>query len=201
MEFNEKLHELRNKKGLTQQELAQKLYVSRTAISKWESGRGYPSIDSLRDIAKFFSITVDELISPCEALDIAEKDGEQKKNHVRDLIYGLLDMCAALFFFVPFFAARLEDAVKSASLIGIGDINPIIKGLYYILIISLILYGILTLAMQNVRAKAWVKVKGLVSLIISAALVVLFIVGLQPYAAVFTFILLVIKALILIKWH
>ena len=201
MEFNEKLHELRNKKGLTQQELAQKLYVSRTAISKWESGRGYPSIDSLRDIAKFFSITVDELISPCEALDIAEKDGEQKKNHVRDLIYGLLDMCAALFFFVPFFAVRLEDAVKSASLIGIGDINPIIKGLYYILIISLILYGILTLAMQNVSAKAWVKVKGLVSLIISAVLVVLFIVGLQPYAAVFTFILLVIKALILIKWH
>ena len=81
MEFNEKLQELRNSKGLTQQELAEKLYVSRTAISKWDSGRGYPSIDSLREIAKFFSVTVDELISPSEALDIAEKDGEQKKNY------------------------------------------------------------------------------------------------------------------------
>ena len=51
MEFNEKLQELRMNKGLTQDELAEALYVSRTAISKWESGRGYPSIDSLKEIA------------------------------------------------------------------------------------------------------------------------------------------------------
>jgi len=46
MEFNEKLQELRKQRGLTQEELAEKLYVSRTAISKWESGRGYPNIES-----------------------------------------------------------------------------------------------------------------------------------------------------------
>ena len=60
MELNEKLQELRKKKGLTQEELAQALYVSRTAISKWESGRGYPNLDSLRGISKFFGVTVDE---------------------------------------------------------------------------------------------------------------------------------------------
>lgn len=48
MEFHEKLQELRKSRGLTQEELAEALFVSRTAISKWESGRGYPSIDSLR---------------------------------------------------------------------------------------------------------------------------------------------------------
>ncbi|MBR7039698.1 MAG: helix-turn-helix transcriptional regulator, partial [Oscillospiraceae bacterium] len=42
MEFSEKLQTLRKKKGLTQEELAQALFVSRTAISKWESGKGYP---------------------------------------------------------------------------------------------------------------------------------------------------------------
>lgn len=201
MEFNEKLQELRNKKGLTQQELAEKLYVSRTAVSKWESGRGYPSINSLRDIAKFFSVTVDELISPCEALDIAEQDGEKKKNNIRDMIYGLLDMCATLFFFVPFFAVRLENAVVSASLIGISDINPVIEVLFYVFVIAMILFGVLTLAMQNIRLRAWVKAKGLVSLILSSILVTLFILGLQPYAAIFAFVLLIIKALILIKWH
>lgn len=48
MEFNEKLQKLRKEQKLTQEELAEKLFVSRTAISKWESGRGYPSIDSLK---------------------------------------------------------------------------------------------------------------------------------------------------------
>jgi transcriptional regulator with XRE-family HTH domain len=61
MEFHEKLQELRKNKGLTQEELAKELYVSRTAISKWESGRGYPSIDSLKEISKFFSVSIDDL--------------------------------------------------------------------------------------------------------------------------------------------
>ena len=45
MEFSEKLQELRKSRNLTQEELAEALFVSRTAVSKWESGRGYPSID------------------------------------------------------------------------------------------------------------------------------------------------------------
>ena len=76
MEFNEKLQELRKQKGLTQEELATSLYVSRTAISKWESGRGYPNIESLKAIAKFFSVTVDELLSTDEVLTIAEEDSK-----------------------------------------------------------------------------------------------------------------------------
>ena len=53
MEFNEKLQELRKNKNLTQEQLAEMLFVSRTSISKWESGRGYPSIDSLKEISNF----------------------------------------------------------------------------------------------------------------------------------------------------
>lgn len=53
MEFNEKLQELRKNKNLTQEQLAEMLFVSGTAISKWESGRGYPSIDSLKEISNF----------------------------------------------------------------------------------------------------------------------------------------------------
>ena len=47
MEFNEKLVQLRKSRNMTQDELAEALYVSRAAVSKWESGRGLPSIDSL----------------------------------------------------------------------------------------------------------------------------------------------------------
>ena len=70
MEFHEKLQELRKQKNLTQEELSEILFVSRTAISKWESGRGYPSIDSLKAIAEFFGVTIDELLSNRELICI-----------------------------------------------------------------------------------------------------------------------------------
>lgn len=103
MVFNEKLQLLRKQRGITQEELAATLYVSRTAVSKWESGRGYPSIDSLKALAAFFGITVDELLSGNELLTLAEEDSNQKSNYFRDLVFGLLDVCIAVFFFVPFF--------------------------------------------------------------------------------------------------
>lgn len=54
MEFNEKLQQLRKKNNLTQEQLAEQLFVSRTAVSKWESGKGYPNIESLKSISKLF---------------------------------------------------------------------------------------------------------------------------------------------------
>ena len=103
MEFNEKLQELRKQKGLTQEELAEKLFVSRTAVSKWESGRGYPSIESLKAISKFYAVTVDALLSGEELLSISEEDNRQKERHLRDLVFGLLDLGAATLIFLPFF--------------------------------------------------------------------------------------------------
>ena len=104
MEFNEKLQQLRKEKGLTQEELAARLFVSRTAVSKWESARGYPNIDSLKAIARLFSITLDELLSSDEALTLAQRDNEKREIRFRDLIYGLLDLSTALLLFLPFFA-------------------------------------------------------------------------------------------------
>ena len=199
MEFNEKLQELRKQKGLTQEELAEKLYVSRTAISKWESGRGYPNIDSLKEIAKFFSVTVDELLSPNEVLTIAEEDGKRKEKHFRDLIYGLLDICIAMLLFLPFFAEKADGTIQSVSLIALDGVQPYLKIAYFAVVISSIVIGILTLALQNCQWVAWVKSKTTVSLALGAIAVLVFMISSQPYVAVFAFALLAIKALMLIK--
>ena len=127
MEFNEKLQELRKQKGLTQEELAASLYVSRTAISKWESGRGYPNIDSLKAIANLFSVTVDELLSTDEVLTIAEEDSKQREKHFRDLMYGLLDICISLLIFLPFFAEETDGIIQSVSLIALDGVQLYLK--------------------------------------------------------------------------
>ena len=92
MTFGEKIKKLRIDKGLTQDELAEKIFVTRTAVSKWESDRGYPNIDSLKALAGFFSVTVDDLLSSNEVLTIAEEDNKRKEKRFLDMIYGLLDL-------------------------------------------------------------------------------------------------------------
>lgn len=199
MNFNEKLQTLRKQKGLTQEELAQLIFVSRTAISKWESGRGYPNIDSLKRIAELFSISLDELLSSNELLNIAEEDGKQKQNHLVDLMFGLVDICASLLLFLPFFAQRSGDVVGSVSLLQLNSVSPFIIAVYYLVIIALVAMGITTLALQNCQQKLWLKIKIKLSLALSVFGTLSFIAGLQPYAAIYLFIFLIIKVMLLTK--
>lgn len=92
MKFNERLLDLRKKKGWSQEELGYKLDVSRQTISKWESGQTTPELEKLRNLAKIFEISVDELISEEEVLkeDInAEKENKKvpEKNRSKVLKY------------------------------------------------------------------------------------------------------------------
>ena len=196
MEFNEKLQTLRKQKGLTQEELAEILFVSRTAVSKWESGRGYPSIDSLKAIAKFFSVTVDELLSNDEILTIAEEETKTKESHLRDLVFGMLDISVAMFFILPFFGQSENGSVISVSL---PALTGNFRWAYMLIISSIALFGILTLALQNYSNPFWRSNRSVISMLLSVIAVLLFIMGRQPYAAAFLFILLIIKAIMTIK--
>lgn len=199
MEFNEKLQELRKQKGLTQEELAEALYVSRAAVSKWESGRGYPNIDSLKEISRFFSITIDDLLSGSEILTIAEEDQKQKNSLLLDLVFGLLDSSVSTFLFLPIFGQREHDTVYEVSLLALSNIAPYLMGAYITIIAGMILWGILTLALQNCNGKFWVNYKRRISFLLGGLGTLLFIVSMQPYAAALLFIFLCIKILVFAK--
>lgn len=199
MELNEKIQELRRKRGMTQEELAQILHVSRTAISKWESGRGYPNIDSLKAIANYFSVTVDELLSGEELLSLAQEDTRRREVRFRDLLFGLLDISAAMLLFLPFFAQKEDTLIRTVSLLMLTEIGLYLKIVYYLFVIGIVATGILTLALQNCQKSFWLQKKNMLSLLLNALCMLLFIISLQPYAAVFLFVFLSIKVLILIK--
>lgn len=199
MEFYEKLQELRKQKGLTQEELAQALFVSRTAVSKWESGRGYPNLESLKAIARFFGVTVDALLSGEELLSVAEENSRQKENHIRDLVFGLLDLSVAMFLFLPLFGQRIDGILQEVSLLSLTEISSYLKIGYYIVVAGIILTGIFTLALQNWENALWMKNKSRISLMLNAVGVLLFIVSQQPYGAIFLFTFLLIKVIMLLK--
>ena len=199
MEFNEKMQELRKQKGLTQEELAERLYVSRTAVSKWESGRGYPNIESLKAIANFFSVSIDVLLSGDEVLTIAEEDQKEKETHLRDLVFGLLDCSAALLLFLPFFGQQMDDAIQGVSLLRLTEITPYLRTAYFVCVIGMALLGIMILAFQGCRNRVWRENKYKGSLLLNGSVLLLFIISLQPYGAVYLFVFLAIKTFLLMK--
>ena len=199
IEFSEKLQALRKQKNLTQEELAEILFVSRTAISKWESGRGYPNIDSLKAIAKFFGISIDELLSGKELLTIAEEDVREKQTHFQDLVLGLLDVSVAMFLFLPLFGQSSGSLIQEVSLLNLTEASPLLRFSYFAIVILNISAGIMALSLQNCRHRLWLNNKAPLSLALSAIGALLFIISKQPYAATFLFVLFIIKIILIIK--
>ena len=199
MKFHEKLQELRKQRGMTQEELASSLYVSRTAISKWESGRGYPSIDSLCTISRFFSLSLDELLSEDELRHAAEEERRTSTGCICDLVFGLLDICLLAFLFLPLFAQKTESFVYAVSLLSLTSVSSCLKIAYLSIVILTALCGILTLALQNFQIPFWARSKNVISILLNVLGALLFILGTHPYAAVLLLLFLAIKVFLLIK--
>lgn len=198
MELCEKLQELRKRRALTQEELAAALYVSRTAISKWESGRGYPNIDSLKAISRFFGVTIDDLLSGEELLSLAEEAQQQQAANDRNLVFALLDISMALFLFLPVFGQNTDGAMHSVSLTALTGLSAYLTSAYWLIIIAMIASGTAILLRKDAQS-VWMQHAHKLSLLLGAAAVLLFIISRQPYAAAFAFVFLIIKALMLLK--
>ena len=83
MEFNNKLYELRKQKGFSQEELANRLNVSRQTISKWEVGESTPDMENLVAISELFEISLDELV-----LDKVHEEADTSAQVVKSEFYS-----------------------------------------------------------------------------------------------------------------
>lgn len=199
MEFNEKLQELRKSKGLTQEELAEALFVSRTAISKWESGRGYPNIDSLKGIANYFSVSIDELLSGEKLLSIAEKENKSNIQNMCDLLFGIVDLFSFILIVLPLYPDAIDGYVYSVNLLNYIQTTQINKALFWVMYIILIVVGVTEVILAKTRKDKKNKLLMDLSMIISILIVIFLALTREAYAVVVAFLLLIIKGVIFLK--
>ena len=198
MEFNEKLQELRKSRSLTQEELAEALFVSRSAISKWESGRGYPSIDSLKEMSRFFSVTVDDLICSDEMITVAENDKKEFVSKYVSLICNALDILLAILLFIPAFGNGTGSS-ETVSLFGLTGISPWVKIVFIMIISITILNGICGMIITHFNKPVWNRHRLVTGVVLSILEVIVFIATRQPYAGIVCFAFLVIKGFLIAK--
>ena len=142
MELKDKLKELRTKANLTQEDLANQIFVSRTLVSKWESGDRYPSKDNLARLAVFFKISQDELIG-----GQTEKDKYSRYN-VLSLAYSAVCGVVALGLIVMMIVAIIERITLNNGWTGIGGFMICVVVILPV-ILGLVLFETITLKKKN----------------------------------------------------
>lgn len=194
MEFNEKIQELRKSRGLTQEELADILFVSRAAVSKWESGRGYPSIDSLKDISRFFSVSVDDLLSGEKLILIAEKESKSKIKDIFDYLFGIADLFSVMLIVLPLYPNEIDGYILSVPLFDYIQISRFNLIIYWSIFITMTAVGLIKLILIRFNKSNDILMYFSLSVNIIA---VLFLASTrEAYAAVIAFLILILKALI-----
>lgn len=197
MEFGEKLQELRKSRGLTQEELAEALYVSRTAVSKWESGRGYPSIDSLKEISGYFSVTIDELLSGEKLISIACRENQANVRSICEKLFGMADLFSMLLVFLPLYPKNVDGFVYAVNLIDYTETAALNRIVYWVMFIGLALLGAAKMLLVYFKIEKGQKIVTRSSVLAGILAVIILALAGETYAVAVAFLLLVIKALLL----
>lgn len=199
MEFHEKLQYLRKQNHWTQEQLAEKLYVSRTAVSKWESGKGYPSIESLKAISKLFAVSIDELLSGEELIAAAETENRENLHTVYTSITGLLDVLVVLCIILPLYGNPANGTVQSVNLFSFNTVTTIVRMFYWIVFLALIAVGIAELSLNRFEKENWQMPLQKISLLLSIIAILFFAAVKEPYVIALLFLFFLIKLFLIMK--
>lgn len=127
MDFSEKILSLRKSRGLTQEQLAEKLNVSRQSVSKWESGQAIPELETIVALCRVFDITTDYLLKPSEMDELSIKtemlEKQQQQLLIREQRYKRIFTCIMyslgiyLFFFAVYMIGHFYFEIWNPSVI------------------------------------------------------------------------------------
>lgn len=148
MALSEKLYELRKKSGLSQEQLAEQLGVSRQAISKWESDKAIPESDTLLSISAYFNVTLDYLLKEEnlisewneKANDRLMKNGRKEKR-----IFGMVSciggiVCLIVWGILSVCMPAASDRIGDSSMITIDG-----NGIFLVICLLAIIAGAILL--------------------------------------------------------
>lgn len=156
MALSEKLYSLRKKSGLSQEQLAERLNVSRQAISKWEAGQSVPESDKLIAISNYFNVSLDYLMKEDDEQDnLSKKEQNDTSSLTVDRTKWLLGIiiciggiiCLIMWGLLSIFNPAASNQISESSMISIDG-----NGIFLIVCIAAIVIGAVLL-LKNTKKK------------------------------------------------
>jgi len=195
MELSEKIQKLRKDLGLTQEQFAERLFVSRTAVSKWETGRGTPSMESLQMIAKLCETTLDELLRTEEVIVVATNENKENLNRFASRINGIFDLAAILGLFLPLYKVKIDNIFHSVPLYQFEGWLTVI---YWSFPAAVVICGIIQLLINNSNREKLKRNVSAIGSILNVLIIFILILSNQPYPAVLFLTLLLVKGTVML---
>ena len=196
MELSKKIKQIRNDNKLTQEQFAEKMLVSRTAVSKWENGTCYPSIDSLKYMSQIFNISLDKLLSSEEILEIAKTENQSNISKYNSLLFCLLDIVRIIFIFLPLYSYKTNDFIYSVSLLNSNDLGTTLKIVFMLIFIMFLFLGIIELIFNY---KGNNKLINKISIFLDVTSIFVLLCTKQPYVIALMFVIFIIKTIMLVN--
>ena len=163
MNFPEKLRKMRKDKGLTQEELANSIFVSRTLISKYENGSVYPTKDNVQKLALYFNVPISSLIDEEDTIQLVLKQNDLsvKINYLLCLIIVIFSSLFSLMTFIPFLKVGYYDYsngspptfktdIVSPIQLTMNNSNPIVVITLVALIINIVISSLCVSHKKNI---------------------------------------------------
>lgn len=157
------------------------------------AGRGYPSIDSLKEISKFFSVTIDELLSGEKIISIAEKENKEGIRKMCNWLFGITDVMAVMLILLPLYPNPVDGYIYSVNLFDYMEISSSGKVIYWAVFLAFILLGIVKIVLTQFQVYKGQKIVTGCSLGLSILTVLFLAMAREPYAVVVSFMLLIAK--------
>lgn len=150
-EFGENLKRVREEKGITQQTLADHLYVTRQAVSRWEGGSRYPDIMTAKKMAQYLGVSLDELLSDDDMKMYAEKSEEKafisdsrcKRMQIAFLLEAFIGSLIMSILFMDIHILK-----------GYGDLVSISEMIKSIIVMTVLCYGIYAVIYDKLKPAA-----------------------------------------------
>ena len=145
--LSEKIYTLRRKNGLSQEQLAEKIGVSRQAISKWEGGLSIPELEKLRALSDFFHISIDELTSEqeteaspeCKAPELTTEDKQRSEGKIGVCLCLIGAVCLILLGILMVIRPSSINQLNESSMITLNGTGIFIALSLLVMVIGIIL--------------------------------------------------------------
>ncbi|MGW8752877.1 helix-turn-helix domain-containing protein [Bacillus wiedmannii] len=135
MIFSERLKQEREKRNWSQNDLAEKIHVSRQSVSKWETGKNYPSIEIIIHLSDLFGITIDELLRSDEELTQKVIEDSKQLAHPKWKVFFDSLFMMGVFLFITKIVVWMLNKFAGASITLVADAPYVMSFLPLILMV------------------------------------------------------------------